>query len=104
MNKVINLGSFLAILTLGVATGIAFTHSLEWTNKIGLNAQQYLFVQQTLYQGFGDRAGWIETLGIIVLLLISSLLYRLQPSLGLLSGSSTLKYLIERKGSISGEF
>lgn len=86
MNKVINLGSFLAIVTLGVATGIAFTHALEWTNKVGLNAEQYLFVQQTLYQGFGDRAGWIETLGIMALLFVSPLLYRIRPSLGLLSG------------------
>ncbi len=56
----LNLASFVSTVSLGIAAGIAFAHALEWPNKALLNAGQYLFIQQHLYQGFGNRAGPVE--------------------------------------------
>lgn len=51
---------FVALLLTGLSAGVAFTHLLELPNKMSLSAQNYLLVQQHLYQGFGRVIGPIE--------------------------------------------
>ena len=60
MRKVLSTAYFLAILTTGLAAGVAFAHFLELPNKMMLSAQDYLIVQQHLYEGFGCIIGPIE--------------------------------------------
>ena len=76
----LNIASLSATLTLGLAAGIALMHGLEWRNKAVLTAEQYLFVQQHLYQGFGDRAGPIEAVAIISLVIATLILFRTRRS------------------------
>ena len=65
IKKVLSTTYFLAILTTGLAAGVAFAHFLELPNKMMLSAQDYLMVQQHLYEGFGRIAGPIELIAML---------------------------------------
>lgn len=60
MNITLKIAQFVALLLTGLSAGVAEAHLLELPNKMSLKAQNYLFVQQHLYQGFGRVVGPIE--------------------------------------------
>ena len=65
MKKTLKTAYFLAILTTGLAAGVASAHFLELPNKMMLSVQDYLLVQQRLYDGFGSIAGPIELVSLL---------------------------------------
>lgn len=60
MNSILKTVRLIALLLTGLSAGVALAHLLELPNKMQLSAQEYLFVQQHLYQGFGRVVGLIE--------------------------------------------
>ena len=60
MNITLKTALFVALLLTGLSAGVAFAHLLELPNKMVLSAQDYLLVQQHLYEGFGRVVGSIE--------------------------------------------
>ena len=68
----------LAAVTLtGLSAGVAFANLLELPNKMKLSAENYLWVQQTLYEGFGQIVGPIE-LGAFLSAIAFTILVRKQ--------------------------
>ena len=65
---------FIALVSTGLSAGVAFTHLLELPNKRLLTAQDYLFVQQHLYEGFGRVIGPVETVALVSAALAAALL------------------------------
>ena len=70
--------AFFAVGLTGVSAGVAFAHLLELPNKMKLSADNYLQVQQTLYEGFGQILGPIE-LGAGLSAIALTVLWRKQP-------------------------
>ena len=56
---------FVSLLLAALALGGAFGHLLEMPNKLALDKEEYLFVQQRLYEGFGRVLGNVE-LGALI--------------------------------------
>ena len=56
---------FVSLLLAALALGGAFGHLLEMPNKLALDKEEYLFVQQRLYEGFGQVLGNVE-LGALI--------------------------------------
>ena len=66
---------FVSLLFTGLALGGAFGHLLEMSNKLALDKEEYLFVQQRLYEGFGRVLGNVE-LGALVSTILVLVLVR----------------------------
>jgi uncharacterized membrane protein YedE/YeeE len=96
MKKLLNTAYFLAILTTGLAAGIASAHFLELPNKMILSAQEYLLVQQHLYEGFGRIVGSIEIIALLSTVVIAVLVrgQRQRLLLSLLASVFTVAALI----------
>lgn len=60
-----------AIVITGIAAGVVLSHVLQAGPKAALSAEEYLTVQQTLYQNYRNTIGVVETLGLIVLGIIA---------------------------------
>jgi len=74
MNIVLKIAQFFALLLTGLASGVAFAHFLELPNKIVLSAQDYLFVQQRIYNGFGRVIGPVELYALVAAIMAGVLL------------------------------
>jgi len=55
---------FVGLLSTALALGVAFTHLLEMPNKLALDQEEYLLVQQRIYEGFGRVAGPLEVISL----------------------------------------
>jgi hypothetical protein len=75
---------------LTLTAGIASTHVLECPNKLLLEAEDYLFVQQHLYEGFGKLAGPFEGIAIVALMVATLFLIKRQRLILILSILSLL--------------
>lgn len=53
-----------AVLLVGFSAAAAIGHALELVNKRSLASQEYLVVQQHLYEGFGRVLGLVEVLAL----------------------------------------
>lgn len=73
-----------AIVLTGLSAGVALAHLLELPNKMLLSATDYLFVQQRLYEGFGQVLGPIE-LGASASAIALAVLFRKRRSTFLLA-------------------
>lgn len=65
MNLILRTSQGVALVCAGLSAGVGFAHLLELPNKRLLSAQEYLFVQQRLYEGFGRVIGPIETVALL---------------------------------------
>lgn len=73
MAIVLKTAQFFALLLTGLSAGVAFAHLLELPNKMVLSAQDYLVVQQHIYNGFGRVVGPIETFALFAALIVGVL-------------------------------
>jgi len=55
---------FVGLLSTALALGVAFAHLLEMPNKLALDREEYLLVQQRIYEGFGRVAGPVEVVSL----------------------------------------
>ena len=75
-NALLRTLQFIALVSTGLSAGVALAHLLELPNKRLLGAQDYLLVQQHLYEGFGRVIGPIETVALISAATCAALLLR----------------------------
>jgi len=81
----------IAVVTTGLSAGVALAHLLELPNKMLLAAEDYLWVQQRLYEGFGRVLGPIEAIAFLSAIAFTvlirnqrlSLLWSLLASIGI---------------------
>ncbi len=62
-----------AIVTCGLAAGVALCHVLELPNKLALPGPAWLYVQKTLYRGFALYAGPLELVALASALYVAVL-------------------------------
>jgi hypothetical protein len=55
---------FVAIVTCGLAAGVALCHVLELPNKLALPGPAWFFVQKNLYRGFALYSGPLELVAL----------------------------------------
>lgn len=80
MNATLKTARFVALLATALSAGVALAHLLELPNKIALSQQDYLFVQQHLYTGFGRVVGLIELVAFLATIVIVVLLRKRRVS------------------------
>lgn len=73
MKIILKTAQFAALLLTGLSAGIAFAHLLELPNKMILSAQDYLLVQQHIYNGWGRVVGPIETYALLSAIVVGVL-------------------------------
>lgn len=56
---------FVAVMTLGLAAGIIFSHVLQMPQKALLSAESFLEVQQVLLEGYGSALVTVEALAFL---------------------------------------
>lgn len=80
MNQLSKILAFTAIVSTGLSAGVAFAHLLELPNKMSLSAENYLWVQQRLYEGFGQVLGPIEVVAFLSAISVTVLLRKQRHS------------------------
>lgn len=60
-----------AVLLVGFSAAAGIGHALELVNKRSLDSQEYLVVQQRLYEGFGQVLGPVELLALAATVLLA---------------------------------
>jgi hypothetical protein len=73
MNATLKTARFVTLLLTGLSAGVAFAHLLELPNKMALSAQDYLLVQQHIYEGFGRVLGVVEPVALLTAIVIAVL-------------------------------
>ncbi len=73
MSIILKMSQFTTLLLTGLSAGVALAHVLELPNKIALSAQEYLFVQQHIYNGFGQVIGPIEVFALLAAIVVGVL-------------------------------
>ena len=63
----------IAIVTCGLAAGVALCHVLELPNKLALPGPAWLYVQKTLYRGFALYSGPLELVALASALYVTVL-------------------------------
>lgn len=76
MNATLKAAQFLALLLSGLSAGVSLAHLLELPNKIAFSAQDYLLVQQHIYEGFGRVIGVVEPVALLGTLVTAVLVRR----------------------------
>lgn len=77
MKIILKTAQFAALLLTGLSAGIAFAHLLKLPNKMILSAQDYLLVQQHIYNGWGRVVGPIETYALLAAIVVGVLTRKL---------------------------
>lgn len=80
MNQLSKILAFTTIVSTGLSAGVAFAHLLELPNKMSLSAENYLWVQQSLYEGFGQVLGPIEVVAFLSAIAVTVLLRKQRHS------------------------
>ncbi|MFO1397622.1 MAG: hypothetical protein U1F48_11225 [Burkholderiales bacterium] len=77
----------LAVVAVGLLTGLAFAHLLEQPAKLHYDADLYLTLQKTLYAAWGARAGWLEPAAIAATIALAAVLHRERQTFALTLGA-----------------
>ncbi len=77
----------LAVIAVGLLTGLAFSHLLEQPAKLHYDADLYLTLQKTLYAAWGARAGWLEPAAIAATVALAVVLHRERQTFALTLGA-----------------
>ena len=56
-----------AVLAIGLIAGTALAHVLEMPHKLAMSGEEWLPIQQTIYDGWGPKLFWLDMIAIAAL-------------------------------------
>jgi hypothetical protein len=77
----------LAVVAVGLLTGLALARLLEQPAKLHYDADLYLTLQKTLYAAWGAGSGWLEPAAIMATLALAAVLHRERATFALTLGA-----------------
>ena len=55
------------VLAIGLIAGTALAHVLEMPHKLAMSGEEWLPIQQTIYDGWGPKLSWLDVIAIAAL-------------------------------------